>query len=96
MNAPLASGPWRQTPATAPLSSRPSPGVLVSSSSSARSGPLGDAPVVRRCGEWWLTTPVLSLRVDDPQFAQDLDRYAADLAHAHHAVAALHSARGGA
>ncbi|MFI1825374.1 hypothetical protein ACH41E_02815 [Streptomyces sp. NPDC020412] len=68
----------------------------MSSSSSARSGPLGDAPVVRRCGEWWLTTPVLSLRVDDPLFAQDLDRFAADLADAQQAVAVLRSARGGA
>ncbi|MGW1279309.1 hypothetical protein ACWD4V_20500 [Streptomyces tsukubensis] len=59
-----------------------------------RSGPLGDAPVVRRSGEWWLTTPVLSLRVDDPVFAADLDRYAADLADAQQAITALRSARG--
>ncbi|MEW1551632.1 hypothetical protein [Streptomyces tsukubensis] len=65
------------------------------SPSSARSGPLGDAPVVRRSGEWWLTTPVLSLRVDDPLFAGDLDRFAADLADAQQAVAALRSARCG-
>ncbi|MGW1281751.1 hypothetical protein ACWD4V_32975 [Streptomyces tsukubensis] len=67
----------------------------MSSPSSDRSGPLGDAPVVRRSGEWWLTTPVLSLRVDDPLFAQDLDRYAADLADAQQAIGAFRSARGG-
>ncbi|WP_186768092.1 hypothetical protein [Streptomyces qinzhouensis] len=50
---------------------------------------------MRRSGEWWLTTPVLSLRVDDPVFAGDLDRYAADLADAQQAIAALRSARGG-
>ncbi|MER7050509.1 hypothetical protein ABT391_37430 [Streptomyces jumonjinensis] len=58
-------------------------------------GLLGDAPVVRRSGEWWLTTPVLSLRLDDPVFAGDLDRFAADLADAQRAVAAFRSARGG-
>ncbi|MFD7550585.1 hypothetical protein [Streptomyces sp. NPDC059816] len=61
-------------------------------SPSSRSGRLGDAPVVRRSGEWWLTTAVLSLRVDDPVFVEDLDRFAADLADAQQAIAALRSA----
>ncbi|AZK96630.1 hypothetical protein B7R87_24255 [Streptomyces tsukubensis] len=64
------------------------------SPSSDRSGLLGDAPVVRRSGEWWLTTPVLSLRVDDPVFAADLNRFAADLADAQQAITTLCSRRG--
>ncbi|MER6913375.1 hypothetical protein ABT354_17045 [Streptomyces sp. NPDC000594] len=64
------------------------------SPSSDRSGPLGDAPVVRRSGKWWLTTPILSLRVDDPVFAADLDRYAADLTDAQQAITTLRSRRG--
>ncbi|MGV9312073.1 hypothetical protein ACWDR0_07735 [Streptomyces sp. NPDC003691] len=49
---------------------------------------------MRHSGEWWLTAPILSLRVDDPLFAGDLDRFAADLADAQQAVAALRSRRG--
>ncbi|GLF95555.1 hypothetical protein [Streptomyces yaizuensis] len=63
-------------------------------SPSSRSGPLGDSPVVRRSGEWWLTAPTLSLRVDDPVLAGNLDRFAADLADAQQAVAALRSSGG--
>ncbi|MBY6304218.1 hypothetical protein I3J09_16195 [Streptomyces clavuligerus] len=54
----------------------------------------GDAPVVRRSGEWWLTTATLSIRLDDPAVAAGLDRFAADFADAQQAVAALRSHQG--
>ncbi|MEU3597191.1 hypothetical protein ABZ714_00420 [Streptomyces sp. NPDC006798] len=55
---------------------------------------LGDAPVVRRSGEWWLTTATLSIRLDDPAFTAGLDRFAADFADAQQAVASLRSRQG--
>ncbi|MGW1143630.1 hypothetical protein ACWD6I_00930 [Streptomyces sp. NPDC002454] len=65
----------------------------MSSSPTALSQLLGDVPVVRRSGEWWLTTPALSVRLDDPAFTVGLDRFAADFADAQQAVAALRSRR---
>ncbi|MET9374914.1 hypothetical protein ACH4CE_11710 [Streptomyces gelaticus] len=54
-----------------------------------RSERLAGTPVVRRGADWWLVSPSGSLLASDPAFTGELDRFAADLAAADHAVAEI-------
>ncbi|MCX5250727.1 hypothetical protein OG895_36965 [Streptomyces sp. NBC_00201] len=54
---------------------------------------LAGTPAVRRGGEWWLVTPTGTISASDPVFTGELDRFAADMAAAYHAVAKLRTER---
>ncbi|NEA56588.1 hypothetical protein G3I60_21225 [Streptomyces sp. SID13666] len=59
------------------------------SSSAPCSGRLARSPVVRRDGQWWLVNRGGSILATDPTFTGELDRFAAAMAAADQAVAAL-------
>lgn len=54
---------------------------------------LAGTPAIRRDGYWWLVTPTGTMPASDPDLTGELDRFAADLAAADHAVAKLRTER---
>ncbi|WP_353946498.1 hypothetical protein ABII15_36100 [Streptomyces sp. HUAS MG91] len=58
-----------------------------------RSERLAGTPIVRRGAHWWMVSLSGTLLATDPAFTGELDRFAADLAAADQAVAALRATR---
>ncbi|MEV1068561.1 hypothetical protein [Streptomyces sp. NPDC050263] len=54
---------------------------------------LAGTPAVRRDGHWWLVTPTGTVPASDPDFAGELDRFAADMAAADRVIAKLRTER---